>query len=284
MPGFSVNDLMSPSGTVAGHLQESPLPEAPLAPPSLAVNHGSKCRSGRNNFDVYKNALNMIGPIMKGRESCAELHDGCFGYPMERRPTLDDTSHCFFPPLHSTYLNEAYPYGTLFGDPTSHGIRAYRKPKRIRTAFSPSQLLRLESAFELNHYVVGQERKRLAESLSLTETQVKVWFQNRRTKFKRLRLEEGDEATETGRDVWRNVKATSPTSQQDCLSPTDERHTDSPECDEEALNLTTKGTPKTSFHSTFPSRVLPLTSLLEFQNKMTHVLQSRLTNSWTPPL
>lgn len=50
---------------------------------------------------------------------------------------------------------------------------AFRKPKRIRTAFTPSQLLKLESAFENNHYVVGQERKELAKSLSLTETQVR---------------------------------------------------------------------------------------------------------------
>ena len=49
---------------------------------------------------------------------------------------------------------------------------AFRKPKRIRTAFTPSQLLKLENAFESNHYVVGQERKELAKSLSLTETQV----------------------------------------------------------------------------------------------------------------
>lgn len=48
----------------------------------------------------------------------------------------------------------------------------FRKPKRIRTAFSPSQLLQLEDAFGKNHYVVGQERKDLAASLSLTETQV----------------------------------------------------------------------------------------------------------------
>lgn len=86
-----------------------------------------------------------------------------------------------------------------------HGPFA-RKPKRIRTAFSPSQLLRLERAFEKNHYVVGAERKQLANSLSLlsvssTESpslnpslppsvQVKVWFQNRRTKYKRQKLEE----------------------------------------------------------------------------------------------
>ncbi len=49
---------------------------------------------------------------------------------------------------------------------------AFRKPKRIRTAFTPSQLLKLENAFEGNHYVVGQERKDLAKSLNLTETQV----------------------------------------------------------------------------------------------------------------
>lgn len=48
----------------------------------------------------------------------------------------------------------------------------FRKPKRIRTAFSPSQLLKLEHAFEKNHYVVGNERKDLARNLSLTETQV----------------------------------------------------------------------------------------------------------------
>lgn len=51
---------------------------------------------------------------------------------------------------------------------------AFRKPKRIRTAFTPSQLLKLENAFEGNHYVVGQERKDLAKSLNLTETQVSV--------------------------------------------------------------------------------------------------------------
>lgn len=50
---------------------------------------------------------------------------------------------------------------------------AYRKPKRVRTAFNPSQLLELEHAFEKNHYVVGAERRELAKNLTLTETQVR---------------------------------------------------------------------------------------------------------------
>lgn len=75
-------------------------------------------------------------------------------------------------------------------DNTALFMSPYRKPKRIRTAFSPTQLLRLEHAFEKNHYVVGQERKDLASSLNLSETQVKVWFQNRRTKHKRNKAED----------------------------------------------------------------------------------------------
>lgn len=57
--------------------------------------------------------------------------------------------------------------------------------KRSRTAFTPIQLLVLETAFEKNHYVVGLERKQLAVYLKLTEQQVKVWYQNRRTKYKK---------------------------------------------------------------------------------------------------
>lgn len=53
-------------------------------------------------------------------------------------------------------------------------LHPFRKPKRVRTAFSPTQLLKLEHAFENNQYVVGAERKQLAQQLSLTETQVSL--------------------------------------------------------------------------------------------------------------
>ncbi|CAH1259225.1 EMX2 [Branchiostoma lanceolatum] len=75
-------------------------------------------------------------------------------------------------------------------DGTPGFMYPFRKPKRVRTAFTPTQLLRLEHAFDKNHYVVGQERKQLAQQLTLTETQVKVWFQNRRTKYKRDQQED----------------------------------------------------------------------------------------------
>ncbi|KPJ10874.1 BarH-like 2 homeobox protein [Papilio machaon] len=57
--------------------------------------------------------------------------------------------------------------------------------KRARTAFSAQQIKSLEAEFEKNRYLSVAARGRLARQLRLTETQIKIWFQNRRTKWKR---------------------------------------------------------------------------------------------------
>ena len=49
----------------------------------------------------------------------------------------------------------------------------FRRPKRIRTSFSPSQLIKLEDTFEKNQHTVGAERKELAKTINLSETQVR---------------------------------------------------------------------------------------------------------------
>ncbi|CAF2793944.1 unnamed protein product [Rotaria sp. Silwood2] len=59
------------------------------------------------------------------------------------------------------------------------------KVRRQRTAFTYEQLVALENKFKQTRYLSVCERLNLALSLSLTETQVKIWFQNRRTKWKK---------------------------------------------------------------------------------------------------
>lgn len=59
------------------------------------------------------------------------------------------------------------------------------RKKRSRAAFSHAQVFELERRFNHQRYLSGPERADLAASLKLTETQVKIWFQNRRTKWKK---------------------------------------------------------------------------------------------------
>ncbi|CAF1467048.1 unnamed protein product [Rotaria sp. Silwood1] len=63
------------------------------------------------------------------------------------------------------------------------------KSKRIRTIFTTEQLERLEIEFQKQQYMVGNERLYLAKLLNLSEAQVKIWFQNRRIKWRRQVLD-----------------------------------------------------------------------------------------------
>ncbi|KAK6186001.1 hypothetical protein SNE40_008120 [Patella caerulea] len=70
-------------------------------------------------------------------------------------------------------------------DSASSSEDGQAKKKKARTTFTGRQIFELEKQFELKKYLSSAERADMANLLNVTETQVKIWFQNRRTKWKK---------------------------------------------------------------------------------------------------
>uniref|UniRef100_A0A7N5JVB2 Distal-less homeobox 4 n=1 Tax=Ailuropoda melanoleuca TaxID=9646 RepID=A0A7N5JVB2_AILME len=68
-----------------------------------------------------------------------------------------------------------------------------KKLRKPRTIYSSLQLQHLNQRFQHTQYLALPERAQLAAQLGLTQTQVKIWFQNKRSKYKKLRKQSSGE-------------------------------------------------------------------------------------------
>ena len=86
-------------------------------------------------------------------------------------------------PIHNSFIASP-PMG---GGPIRCHLKKHKADRQPRTPFTDAQLRTLETKFRRSKYLTIQERGQLADDLGLTDTQVKIWFQNRRAKDKRIK-------------------------------------------------------------------------------------------------
>ncbi|XP_014284248.1 homeobox protein ceh-19 [Halyomorpha halys] len=76
-------------------------------------------------------------------------------------------------------------FGLQAPKPTGRRCRKPGVDRKPRQAYSAKQLERLEAEFNSDKYLSVSKRMELSKALNLTEVQIKTWFQNRRTKWKK---------------------------------------------------------------------------------------------------
>ncbi|XP_023216880.1 T-cell leukemia homeobox protein 3-like isoform X2 [Centruroides vittatus] len=81
------------------------------------------------------------------------------------------------------------------------------KRKKPRTSFTRMQICELEKRFHKQKYLASAERAALAKQLKMTDAQVKTWFQNRRTKWRRQTAEEREAERQAANRLMMSLQA-----------------------------------------------------------------------------
>ncbi|XP_011180954.1 T-cell leukemia homeobox protein 3 [Zeugodacus cucurbitae] len=118
------------------------------------------------------------------------------------------------PPLHHAALAHqavkdrlaaAFPITRRIGHPYQN--RTPPKRKKPRTSFTRIQVAELEKRFHKQKYLASAERAALARGLKMTDAQVKTWFQNRRTKWRRQTAEEREAERQAANRLMLSLQA-----------------------------------------------------------------------------
>ncbi|XP_033369485.1 homeobox protein Nkx-6.1 [Parus major] len=164
------------------------LPPLPVAGPGRAPS--GRCEEGDSSFGKSREQPGALGTRVRG-DRC---HRGPRVYSTGQCPGRSDRARLHQHPvpartesIHTVQSCPCLPFLSSFPSPDQGSILLDKdgKRKHTRPTFSGQQIFALEKTFEQTKYLAGPERARLAYSLGMTESQVKVWFQNRRTKWRK---------------------------------------------------------------------------------------------------
>ncbi|KAI1721271.1 homeobox domain-containing protein [Ditylenchus destructor] len=185
-PNIAIGQAIEPSTT------EQSSPSSGFV--SMNTTASSSLCSPTNTSSLKFSIENILQPDFGNKAACESSPPHPIYLPsLSKATTSTYEEAAIAAPNDPTDKYPAWIFCTRYSDRPSSGPRTRKvkrkemleEEKRPRTAFTVEQLQHLKHQFDNSRYLTEKRRQELAHELGLNESQIKIWFQNKRAKQKK---------------------------------------------------------------------------------------------------